>query len=156
MTVEIKLTKGYTTIVDDEDADLAQKYSWYWDKGYAVRRGSVKEERYFKNTRLHRVILERKLGRHLKKEELCDHINGIPLDNRRENLRATDSTGNARNRRPKIKGRQGTYPQDGKWIARIQKDDKQIYLGMYDTPEEAHAAYRGAAKVLYGEFTPIV
>ena len=38
------------------------------------------------------------------------------------------------------------------FVSKIKKDGKAIYLGYYRTPEEAHAAYRAAARRLYGEF----
>ena len=37
----------------------------------------------------------------------------------------------------------------------IMHHGKRHYLGVYDTAELASAAYRGAARVLYGEFQPI-
>jgi hypothetical protein len=40
----------------------------------------------------------------------------------------------------------------GKWVAQIQKDKKNIYLGLYDTPEGAHQAYLESAKNLHLQF----
>jgi hypothetical protein len=45
----------------------------------------------------------------------------------------------------------GRYSKD-KWRARIQMNGKRLFLGNYDTPQEAHAAYVKKARELYGEF----
>lgn len=37
-----------------------------------------------------------------------------------------------------------------KWIAKIRKDGNQLYIGSYDTPEEAAKAYNVKAVELYG------
>ena len=66
--IEIPLTRGKYTIIDDVDADLAD-IKWYAKDGrgefYAARcvrlRPCVR-----KMVRMHRVILERILGRKLK------------------------------------------------------------------------------------------
>lgn len=43
-------------------------------------------------------------------------------------------------------GYRGVSPYRGKWRATISTDRKQSTLGVFDTPEEAHAAYLAAAK----------
>ncbi|SHI79436.1 HNH endonuclease [Aureimonas altamirensis DSM 21988] len=38
------------------------------------------------------------------------------------------------------------------YSAQIQKNHRMIHIGVFATPEEAHAAYKGAAKILHGDF----
>lgn len=100
MTVEIQLTKGYKTIVDDEDADL-DDHKWY--AAHAGRGRNNYAARYVPNVVkrimfMHRVILSRILERELQTDELCDHINSNGLDNRRANLRVATRKQNNLNR----------------------------------------------------------
>jgi hypothetical protein len=39
--------------------------------------------------------------------------------------------------------------ESGKWIARIQKDKKQYFLGTFDTKREARKAYEAAVKKFF-------
>lgn len=164
MTIEIQLSRGQKTIVDDCDADLNQ-FKWHAShcKGYAgggkfIARRSI-YSRTEKDTieRLHRVVLSRMLGRPLLRTEFADHINGDTLDNRRENLRLATHEQNMRNKKHYSNSKSGLKgaTQDkrtGKWVAYIGHEGRVKNLGAYDTPEEAHAAYCGAARVLHGEF----
>ena len=82
-----------------------------------------------------------------------DHINGIPSDNRLENLRPCTHAENMKNRRKaknNSSGYVGVVWHDiaKKWAARIR--DKHI--GLYDRKEDASEAYKSEAKRLYGEF----
>ena len=83
----------------------------------------------------------------------CDHGN-----NRFENLRLATCAENSANRRACVTSSskvKGAFPyRDGKrWTSTIKGPGrKTIYLGLFDTAEEANAAYAGAAKVLFGEF----
>ena len=86
-----------------------------------------------------------------------DHINGDPADNRLCNLRLATHAENSRNRRKHVcraDGLKGAYwhKGTGRWIAQVTKDGTHHWLGSYDTPEEAHAAYVAAANELHGEF----
>jgi len=75
---------------------------------------------------------------------VVDHINRIPYDNSWANLRAVTQKENNLNRIT-TKGIRKRY---GKWYARIS--DKHI--GVFDTEEEAHRAYRQCRDKILTEF----
>lgn len=86
-----------------------------------------------------------------------DHINGIRHDNRLSNLRlATNSENcsNARIRSDNTTGYKGVtwHKAIRKWTARIMVRKKHLNLGVFDSPEDAYAAYCAAAKEHHGEF----
>jgi hypothetical protein len=138
----IPLTKNKVVIVDDIDFDLAG-FKWRENVGYAVREiwNGSRENRT--SQLMHRVILSRKIGRELRKGELCDHINRDGLDNRRSNLRIVSKSQNNANAIKKSGNYKGvTYRSDmDKWAAQIMKNYKQNYIGYYDTEIEAAQAY---------------
>ena len=85
-----------------------------------------------------------------------DHINGIKTDNRLVNLRDVSRSVNSQNRRDamannKTSGLLGAYPArtPSRWYAVISAHRHRTYLGMFDTPEEAHAAYLNAKRRLH-------
>jgi len=89
-----------------------------------------------------------------------DHINGNPLDNRRENLRICTRAQNTCNRKAVVNSKSGykgvtKKNSSRKWIPEIRKDGKKLYLGSYNTPEEAAKAYDKAAKEIFGEFAKL-
>lgn len=97
-----KDTDGRTTIVrgwalvDREDFDALDKYSWHLsDRGYA-RRSERQPDGRVRTVRMARQIMGLDFGDPAE----VDHKNREKLDNRRENLRLTDRTGNNRNRAP--------------------------------------------------------
>lgn len=85
-----------------------------------------------------------------------DHRNRVPDDNRLENLRIATPSQNGCNSRPyssNTSGFRGTFRDGGgRWRAQIRVGGKVIYLGLFDTPQEAHAAYCAAATRFHGEF----
>ena len=82
-----------------------------------------------------------------------DHINGNRLDNRIANLRDIPQSGNVQNRRranaDSTTGVLGVSPSRGRFGARIRLNNRLIWLGTYDTPGEAHAAYVSAKRKLH-------
>lgn len=48
-------------------------------------------------------------------------------------------------------GFRGVHKDDYKWRAQIKSNGKVIYLGGFDSPEDAASAYDAAAKVYFGE-----
>lgn len=88
--------------------------------------------------------------------EYVDHADGDGLNNCRSNLRdGTEFRNNANSttRSGNPSGFKGVYrSSSGKWVARIGVNGKQIYLGIYGTPEEAAYAYDQAAVSHFGEY----
>lgn len=86
-----------------------------------------------------------------------DHINGVRHDNRWLNLREATSAQNKfnmgirKNNTSGFKGVSWHAPRE-RWVAYIRIDGRTRNLGYYDSPYEAHEAYRRAADSLFGEF----
>ena len=78
-----------------------------------------------------------------------DHIDGNKTNNRIENLRLADRCENMWNREAK-----GYRFKNGKYEVAIRHLKKLIYLGRYDTEEEARAVYTAKRNELREEFTP--
>lgn len=86
-----------------------------------------------------------------------DHRNRDSLDDKIENIRLATLSQNRANIKRNSNNSSGFkgvgWRKDmGKWIARIGVGRKQIRLGYFGTPEEAHAAYVDAARKYFGEF----
>jgi hypothetical protein len=80
-----------------------------------------------------------------------DHVNGTMFDNQWKNLRAADRSDNSRNVRTRSRhGFHGAtfHKFSGLWTSRIRWNGRMISLGYYTTPQEASAAYTGAARFL--------
>jgi hypothetical protein len=159
---EIPLTKGYVTLVDDEDAEWMSEHCWQVSlhKGvpYAGRPAWDSTERRHKRCQLHRAILARIHGADAIAGKMVDHINRNPLDNRRENLRLCSRPQNQWNcglSKRNTSGFKGLfYINRGikRWGAKIEFNGKKLYLGYYHTKEEAARVRDEAAKKHHGEF----
>lgn len=148
--MEIRLSSGKITLIDDIDSDLAV-YRWcYGGGGYALR-GENNTTLY-----LHRVIMGR-MG-NVPQGYTVDHINRDKLDNRRENLRVATASQNHINsglRSDNTSGFKGVYwrKDSGKWRAKIRIGGKYINMGSYETVEEAHEVYKKKELETFGEFS---
>ena len=157
MTKMISLTRGFTTIVDDEMYDILSLRKWCAAvserKGtaYAIHAG-LKDQLTGKRTHvmMHRVICG------APRDMVVDHINHNTLDNRRENLRICSVSENNRNLRPrrnqacKFKG--VWLLPNGKWRARLTFNSVGVHIGCFDTMTEAANAYDAKSVELFGEF----
>ena len=84
-----------------------------------------------------------------------DHINGDPSDDRVENLREATSAQQKWNRARCVSnkaGAKGVIPYGDRYTAQICVDGKSTHLGVFDTVEEASAAYMRRAVSIAGEF----
>lgn len=84
-----------------------------------------------------------------------DHINGVRTDNRAVNLRDVSRSINQQNQRASQRGNKSGLlgvswsNKDKKWWSRISVNGKFNYLGSYDSPEDAHAAYVAAKRQMH-------
>jgi hypothetical protein len=82
-----------------------------------------------------------------------DHINGDRANNKIINLRSVSRSVNLQNQRQarshNSTGFLGVSPHRKKFAARIGVDGKYTYLGSFNTPELAHAAYVDAKRALH-------
>lgn len=97
------------------------------------------KDRFGKRHRMlvHRVIYYLYTG---KLPNLVDHINRNPLDNRIENLRATDKVVNAYNTGPRKNnktGKKGVHFYKGKYRASIYICGKKEHIGSFERLEDA-------------------
>ncbi len=84
-----------------------------------------------------------------------DHKDGNKLNNKLDNLRpATQSNNKSNGKRynNNTSGFKGVVKCKNKWKAQITHQGKVIYLGLYMTKLDAHAAYVRASRELQGEF----
>ena len=110
-----------------------------------------KKKRHFMiHTLLARVFIPNPLNK-----PFVDHINGDKLDNRLENLRYATHSENTANRK-KCNSETGykgvSMTHNGKYKSSICHQGKSYYLGVFDTPKEAHDAYCKKGKELHKEF----
>jgi hypothetical protein len=85
---------------------------------------------------------------------VIDHINGDRTDNRLSNLRVVTTAGNSQNhhsaRADSLSGLKGvSRKKDGRWFARITVDGNRLFLGHFDTAEQAHSAYVEAKRQMH-------
>lgn len=90
--------------------------------------------------------------------EQIDHINGVKSDNRWTNLREATPTLNSQNNRRARKhnktGFLGVVSVGLRFKARIGMPNRKIiYLGTFDTPQEAHDAYVDGKRKLHAGCT---
>jgi hypothetical protein len=97
----------------------------------------------------HNIIWILSTGKDIPQGLEIDHINGNKIDNRIENLRLVTHRVNGQNRK---EHRDGLlvgcvfYKREKKYYSRIRINSKRIYLGLYETEQEAHRAYKIACK----------
>lgn len=132
------------TLIDLDDIEKCKQYKWYLHGEYACNSKT--------KTMLHRFLLD------VPEDMIIDHINRDKLDNRKENLRVCTYKDNNRNmsRRKNVQSvNRGVYKSSKNgWVARIKVNEKDIYLGTYNSLQDAIAARQQAEIDYFGDFAP--
>lgn len=154
LLVRTKTGKAFETKVDRDVAAWAIEFNWYQNAyGYVVAKDPA-DPRPGPRLFLHRVVMDAEPG------ETVDHEFGDTLDNRREKLRPATKKTNGQNRvRLSKANRSGLTgvrrsPNKKRWVANIKVDYQTLYLGTFDTRDQALAARRAAENQHFGEFAP--
>lgn len=141
--VLIELTQGQFGLCDLDDwFGKLDQYKWFsaWEnhtKTYYIRTNFYIGKYKQKCLNIHRLIMNTN-----KPSVKVDHINSDTLDNRKTNLRLCNNSENCCNRKKSVKNKSGEKniywnKSFEKWIVQIAKDYNQIYLGSFNTLEEA-------------------
>ena len=146
----ISLTQNKFAIVDDEDFDILNQYSWCktgGTKNYACNCKFGLMHRFIIN--LHNIFIPR--------DYEIDHINQNGFDNRKLNLRVCKRYQNRHNSKININNSSGYkgvfYEKRSKlWKSVIIIDNKLINLGIFSSSRLAGIAYQLAAKKFLKDF----
>lgn len=128
----IYLGKDKFTIIDNEDAPLVEKYVWHINDKYVVTTGGLL---------LHRLVMP------WCKQQMVDHWNMDTLDNRKMNLRpsnSTQNTANQRHRRHKV-----FKSKSGGWYFQCARRSSC----MFETEDEAFEAFKIEHVRVYGQYS---
>jgi hypothetical protein len=136
--------KGQSFQIDDCDFEKVSHLNWYTNPfGYITTR---------KNDST--IFLHIFLFGYAAKGLEWDHLNRDKTDNRKENLRQVTHVVNQRNhntRRDSKSGIRGVIQTSKyRWLARIGVSSVYIYLGYYNTKEEAIKARLAGEKKYWG------
>ncbi len=120
------ISRGYIVIWVDDKLYLAHRLAWLYVTGEWPKRG-------------------------------IDHWDTDKSNNSWGNLRSATQSQNLANQRispVNTSGFKGVcwHKLGKKWMAQIKVDGRHIYLGLFETAEEAHAVYVAAAEHHFGEF----
>lgn len=154
---KIRLTKGAVALVDEKDFEVLTRWRWCLANGRAARSvhlGRPNGKKKSKTVLMHREIMNPPDGLEV------DHKNRDPLDNRRENLRLVTHSQNMFNTSPRSGLRKSKFPgvrkRHGHWSAQMQKANKKVHIGTFDTEELAHIAVVEWSLKNHGEFSPFL
>lgn len=154
--------KERITIIDTEELERIKALGmrWYerWDKNtqayYArsTRWEMIDGKSKLVSYGLHTLIIDTEKGYYV------DHKNHDRLDNRKENLRISTMSENAKNRKSKNSNNTSGYrnvlldKQTGLWMVKLQIDKKSKTLGKFVDVHEAGKFAEEMRQKYYGEF----
>lgn len=149
--IKIKIQNStYSTLIDEVDFNKVSLFSWkllktrWANYAYTLIDG--------RKVLLHRFLFN------VTDDKEVDHINHDGLDNRRSNLRVCTRVQNMQNTRLRSDnstGYKGVYynKRENKYYAQIKPpQEERLFIGSFDTAEDAGKAYQEYADKYFGEF----
>ena len=142
-------SKGDKFYFDHQDYDLVSRYSWCKDKDGYLTAGSGHDGTA---KRLHSLIMGKP-----EKGYVIDHINHNPKDNRRCNLRIVPFFVNCINTGIRATNKSGITgicweKSRNKWRVMIGYMNQNIFIGRYNSLDDAIEARKNAEKKYFGEY----
>lgn len=150
---EVPLTRGAVALVDDEDFERVNKLKWQLaTNGYAMKSIRVKStpdsrtKDALVSVYMHRFILNAPADLDV------DHLDGNKINNQRHNIQLCTARENAVNwKRSNITNYRGVYENKSRFGAKLWlPGGPGVYVGTYDSPEEAAIAYDIVALTVFG------
>lgn len=144
---------GHNVLISNQDLKFIQSLDCFISYSNGVPYLMTKIDGFLE--RIH-ILISKNSGIY-NKDLVIDHINQNSLDNRRDNLRSitqhqnTMRKGHSKNN---TSGYRGVVfdKRTNKWMSKIKYNYKDIYLGRYNTKEEAACIYNTNAIKYFGEF----
>lgn len=154
LEIDVSTENCPSAILKIDKPDWAKIMSLGRGRVYAVATVWTRYAFFMENRRpkgVHRDILAPPAHLHV------DHIDHDGLNNRRCNIRVATNAENMRNCLKSKANKSGAtgvswFPRDGKWVAKIKKNYRQIHLGYFTKLEDAVAARKAAEIEHFGEF----
>jgi hypothetical protein len=161
---EISLTKGCVALVDDQDFDFLNQFSWFVRSPqhapqlkYAVRMVTVSPAKGGKKSKRRLVSMHQMILKTPSKIRI-DHRDTNGLNNQRHNIRIASASQNTANSRKHKDARHSKFKgvcwhiRRHCWTATIRVSGKLINLGRFSKELEAAECYDRAAKKFFGSF----
>lgn len=133
-------------MIDDEDFERISAFKWY-----ITRRGTIQRN----GGPTGKVSVAAEIMGNIT--QMYDHKNRNPKDNRKKNLRPCTRGQNESNK-AKMEGTTSKYKgvswskEKQKWFACIRHEGRTLYLGRYNSENEAAEAHNKKALEIFGEF----
>ena len=156
----VPLSLGYCAVIDEADWPLVKGFAW---KAAETKPGSGRVYAIAfprENGRQKTIYMHRLLAGASGRGQQVDHADRDTLNNRRGNLRICS---NAQNMHNSWIGKRNKSGYKGvcwcsftsRWKAQIRVNGRKMFLGRYNSAEDAARAYDAAARDLSGEFARV-
>lgn len=151
---KIKLTRGQSVMVDDEDYNRMNKWEWFAEKQHDRYYAS----RVFLIGGLRIKVKMANLIMDVPKGKICNYIDTNRLNLQKSNLRVCTQAQNLQNQQVQHKCKSSIFKGvsylkgRNRWQAYIKVNGKDVHLGTFKIEMNAALAYDDASRKYYGEF----